>query len=98
MNIRERLEEEMTKCYSLKLLKNRVKKCNEILPDCVQAQEHVVSFARCECKTCARTRRVMDNGTVRFQNIRDIIYICGIWQIFDQYTSFQPDGLKLLAA
>ncbi len=56
MNIRERLDEEMTKCYSLKLLKNRVKKCNEILPDCVQAQEHVVSFARCECKTCARTR------------------------------------------
>ena len=58
MNIRERLEEDMTKCYSLKLFKNRVRKCNEILPDCVL--ENVLSFIRCDCKRCVKTRRVIE--------------------------------------
>ena len=32
-DIRERIEEEMTKCNSLRLYKNRVRKVNNILPD-----------------------------------------------------------------
>ena len=59
--------------YSLELLKNRVKKCNEVLPDCVK--EHVGRFVCCECKRCVRTRQVMDDETVRFQ--RFVVY--GKW-------------------
>ena len=65
-----RRDDQVLFCYSLELLKNRVKKCNEILPDCVK--EHVVSFVRCECKRCVRTRQVMDDETVRFQQF--VIY------------------------
>ena len=64
MNIRERLEEEMTKCYSLKLFKNRVEKCNEILPDDVM--NIVLSFVSCDCKRCVRTRRVLEHQEMRF--------------------------------
>ena len=32
-DIRERIEEEMTKCNSFRLSKNRVRKVNNILPD-----------------------------------------------------------------
>ena len=54
IDIRERLEEEMTKCNSLRLYKNRVKKINNIFPD--EVVENILSFTSCGCKKCVKTR------------------------------------------
>ena len=49
-DIRERIEEEMTKCNSLRLYKNRVRKVNNKLPD--EVVENILSFVQCSCKKC----------------------------------------------
>ena len=58
INIRERLEEEMCNCKSIRPYKNRVRKHNEILPN--EIVENILSFIPCECKRCVRTREVLD--------------------------------------
>ena len=54
-DIRERIEEEMTKCNSLRLYKNRVRKVNNILPDDVV--ENILSFVPCSCKNVLEQER-----------------------------------------
>jgi len=95
MNIRERLEEEMTKCYSLKFFKNRVKKCNEILPDDVM--NIVLSFVSCDCKRCVRTRRVIEIEKRRNQNLRKNWEGVDVEKIYgsERYTAYQEDCVKL---
>ena len=58
-DIRERIEEEMTKCNSLRLYKNRVRKVNNKLPD--EVVENILSFVQCSCKKCVKTRKVIEN-------------------------------------
>ena len=95
LNIKELLEEEMCKCNSLKVLKNKVKKCNNILPDDVM--NNVLSFMSCDCKKCVRTRRVM-NSEVPY-----IKYLNKKWENFDieekiytnEYTKYQNDGVRV---
>ena len=57
IDIRERLEEEMAKCNSLRLYKNRVKKINNIFPN--EVVENILNFTSCECKKCVKTRKVI---------------------------------------
>ena len=61
-DIRERIEEEMTKCNSLRLYKNRVKKINNKLPD--EVVENILSFVQCSCKKCVRTRKVIEKTNI----------------------------------
>ena len=95
LNIRELLEEEMCKCNSLRLFKNKVKKCNEILPDNII--DNIVSYIQCNCRKCVRTRQVM-NSEVPY-----IKYLNKKWEGFDieekiytnEYTEYQNDGLRV---
>ena len=95
MNIRERLMEEMGKCNSLKLFKNRVRKCNEILPDVVL--DNVLSYVGCDCKKCDRTRRVMEIESRRNQNLRKDWENVDIEEIYgsERYNAYQEDCVKL---
>ena len=95
MNIRECLMEEMDKCNSLKLFKNRVKKYNEILPDCVL--NNVLSYVSCDCKKCVRTRRVLDNVMIRIKLMRKDWEGVDIEEIYctERYTEYQEDCLKV---
>ena len=68
-DIRERIEEEMTKCNSLRLYKNRVRKVNNKLPD--EVVENILSFVQCSCKKCVRTRKVIENEHIIIKFIRD---------------------------
>ena len=95
IDIREILEEEMTKCNALRLYKNRVKKCNDILPDDIM--NNVLSFVPCNCKKCVRTRRVIYYENLIIERLRrkwvgfDIeekIYT-------DEYEEYMKDGLKI---
>ena len=94
-DIRERIEEEMTKCNSLRLYKNRVRKVNNILPDDVV--ENIVSFVPCSCKKCVRTRKVIENEYTHVKSLRNK------WDGFDieekmfseEYTKYQQDGLDM---
>ena len=93
MEIRERLEEEMTKCYALKLFKNRVRKCNEILPDCVL--ENVFSFIRCDCKRCDRTRRAF-REPIKIQMLRKQWEGVDVEEISDdQKIDYEKDCIKV---
>lgn len=58
IDIRERLKEEMTKCNSFRLFKNRVRKCNNILSNDVV--ENILSFISCGCKKCIVTGKVVE--------------------------------------
>ena len=95
MNIRERLEEEMTKCYSLNLFKNRVKKCNEILPDCVL--NNVLSYVGCDCKRCVRTRRELVGEMRKIELLRKNWEGVDIEEIYgsERYTAYRDDSLKV---
>ena len=94
-DIRERIEEEMTKCNSLRLYKNRVKKVNNKLPD--EVVENILSFVQCSCKKCVRTRKVIENEHIIIKFIRDK------WDGFDieekmfskEYDEYLQDGLKM---
>ena len=55
IDIRERLEEEMTKCNSLRLYKNRVRKINCIFPD--EVVENILSFVQCIVKNVLKRER-----------------------------------------
>ena len=96
IDIKERIEEEMTKCNSLRLYKNRVRKCNKILPNDVV--ENILSFTSCSCKKCVRTRRVMNSELPSF-----IQYLNSKWEGFDieekiytnEYDRYLYDGLKV---
>ena len=94
MNIRELLEDEMTKCNSLKLFKNRVRKCNEILPDCVL--DNVLSFIQCDCKRCVRTRRAF-REPIRIQMLRKEWEGVDFEEIYgtDQQIDYDKDCLKV---
>ena len=95
LNIRELLEEEMCKCNSLRLFKNRVKKCNEILPDNII--DNILSYIQCNCRKCVRTRRVMNSEPPYIK------YLNKKWEGFDieekiytdEYTKYQNDGLRV---
>ena len=95
IDIRERLEEEMTKCNALRLYKNRVKKVNNILPD--EVVENILSFVQCSCKKCVKTRKVIENEHMIVKFIRDK------WDGFDieekmfseEYDEYLQDGLKM---
>ena len=95
MNIRERLEDEMTKCYSLKLFKNRVRKYNEILPDCVL--DHVLSYVGCDCKRCVRTKRVFGMEMTGIKILRKQWEEVDIKEISStaRYNAYQEDCFKL---
>ena len=94
-DIRERLEEEMTKCNSFRLYKNRVRKVNNILPDDVV--ENILSFVPCSCKKCVKTRKVIENEHMIVKVIRDK------WNGFDieekmfseEYDEYLQDGLRM---
>ena len=96
LNIRKLLEEEMYKCNSLRLFKNRVKKCNEILPDNII--DNIVSYIQCNCRKCVKTRRVMNSEPPSL-----IKYLNKKWEGFDieekiytnEYNRYQNDGLKV---
>ena len=94
MEIRELLEDEMTKCNSLKLFKNRVRKCNEILPDCVL--DNVLSFIQCGCKKCDRTRRAF-REPIRIQMLRKEWENVDVEEIYGskRYTSYREACLKV---
>ena len=68
-DIRERIEEEMTKCNSLRLYKNRVRKVNNIFPD--EVVENILSFVQCSCKKCVRTRKVIENEYTYVKSLRN---------------------------
>ena len=95
IDIRERLEEEMTKCNSLRLYKSRVRKINNIFPD--EVVENILSFTSCRCKKCVKTRKVIENEYTYVKSLRNK------WDGFDieekmfseEYTKYQQDGLKI---
>ena len=94
-DIRERIEEEMTKCNSLRLYKKRVRKVNNKLPD--EVVENILSFVQCSCKKCVRTRKVIENEYTYVKSLRNK------WDGFDieekmfseEYTKYQQDGLDM---
>ena len=94
-DIRERIEEEMTKCNSLRLYKNRVRKVNNIFPD--EVVENILSFVPCSCKKCVKTRKVIENEHMIVKFIRDK------WDGFDieekmcseEYDEYLQHGLKM---
>ena len=94
-DIRERIEEEMTKCNSLRLYKNRVRKVNNKLPD--EVVENILSFVQCSCKKCVKTRKVIENEHIIIKFIRDK------WDGFDieekmfseEYDEYLQDGLRI---
>ena len=94
-DIRERIEEEMTKCNSLRLYKNRVRKVNNELPD--EVVENILSFVQCSCKKCVKTRKVIENEHIIIKFIRDK------WDGFDieekmfskEYDEYLQDGLRM---
>ena len=94
-DIRERLEEEMTKCNSLRLYKNRARKINDTLPD--EVVENILSFVQCSCKKCVKTRKVIENEHMIVKFIRDK------WDGFDieekmfseEYDEYLQDGLRM---
>ena len=69
IDIRERLEEEMTKCNSLRLYKSRVRKINNIFPD--EVVENILSFTSCRCKKCVKTRKVIENEYTYVKSLRN---------------------------
>ena len=95
IDIRERLEEEMTKCNSLRLYKNRVKKINNIFPD--EVVENILSFTSCGCKKCVKTRKVIENEHMIVKVVRDK------WNGFDieekmfseEYDKYLEDGVRM---
>ena len=95
IDIRERLEEEMTKCNSLRLYKNRVKKINNIFPD--EVVENILSFTSCGCKKCVKTRKVIKKEDMIVKVMRDK------WNGFDieekmfseEYDKYLKDGLRI---
>ena len=97
IDIRERLEEEMTKCNSLRLYKNRVKKINNIFPD--EVVENILSFTSCGCKKCVKTRKIVENISPYEQEIYDRWKGVDIEEIYcsDEYDKYLQDGLKLWA-
>ena len=94
-DIRERLEEEMTKCNSLKLYKDRVRKLNNIFPD--EVVENILSFTSCGCKKCVKTRKVIDEEVEYIQLIRnkwDGINLKG--KMFSkEFKEYLQDGLRI---
>ena len=95
IDIRERLEEEMTKCNSFRLYKNRVRKVNNILPDDVV--ENILSFVQCSCKKCVKTREVVEYICPYEQELYDRWKGVDIEDIYcsDKYDKYLQDGLKL---
>ena len=95
MNIRECLIEEMGNCNSLKLFKNRVKKCNEILPDDVL--DNVLSYVGCDCKRCVRTRRVLEHEVRLIELIRKDWEEVDVEEIYctERYTAYRDDCLTV---
>ena len=95
IDIRERLEEEMTKCNSLRLYKNRVRKINNIFPDDVV--ENILSFVQCSCKKCVKTREVVEDICPYEQELFDRWKGVDIEKIYcsDEYDKYLQDGLKL---
>ena len=95
IDIRERLEEEMTKCNSLRLYKNRVRKINYIFPD--EVVENILSFVQCSCKKCVKTRKVIKNEYTHVNCLRNK------WNGFDieenmfseEYDKYLQDGLDM---
>ena len=95
IDIRERLEEEMTKCNSLRLYKSRVRKINNIFPD--EVVENILSFTSCRCKKCVKTRKVIENEHMIVKVMRDK------WNGFDieekmfskEYDEYLQDGLRM---
>ena len=94
-DIRERLEEEMTKCNSLRLYKNRVRKVNNIFPN--EVVEKILSFVSCGCKKCVKTRKVIEKEYTHVNCLRNK------WDGFDieknmfseEYDEYQQDGLDM---
>ena len=95
IDIRERLEEEMTKCNSFRLYKNRVKKMNNIFPD--EVVENILSFTSCGCKKCVRTKKVIKKEDMIIKWTRDK------WNGFDieekmfseEYDKYLEDGVRM---
>ena len=95
LNIKELLVEEMTKCNSLRLFKNRVRKYNNKLSNDII--ENVLSFIPCSCKKCVKTRKVIENEYTHVKHLRNK------WDGFDieekmfseEYTKYQQDGLSI---
>ena len=95
IDIRERLEEEMTKCNSLRLYKNRVRKVNNVFPD--EVVENILSFTSCGCKKCVKTREVVEYICPYEQELYDRWKGVDIEDIYcsDEYDKYLQDGLKL---
>ena len=95
IDIKERIEEEMSKCNSLRLYKNRVRKCNKILPN--EVLENILSFTSCSCKKCVKTGKIIENEYIYIKHLRNK------WDGFDieekmfseEYTKYQQDGLSI---
>ena len=95
IDIREILEEEMTKCNSLRLYKNRIKKINNIFPN--EVVENILSCVSCRCTKCVRTRKVIENEHMIVKVMRDN------WDGFDieekifseEYDKYLQDGLRM---
>ena len=94
-DIRERIEEEMTKCNSLRLYKNRVRKVNNKLPD--EVIENILSFVQCSCKKCVRTRKVIEDISPYEKELYDRWKGVDIEEIYcsDEYDKYLHDGLIL---
>ena len=95
IDIKKRIEEEMTKCNSLRLYKNRVRKMNNIFPN--EVVENILSFTSCGCKKCVRTRKVMEKEHIIVKFMRDK------WDGFNieekmfskEYDEYLQDGLRI---
>ena len=95
IDIRERLEEEMTKCNSFRLYKNRVRKVNNIFPD--EVVENILSFVPCSCKKCVKTRKVIEDISPYEKELYDRWKGVDIEEIYcsDEYDKYLHDGLIL---
>ena len=93
--MRERIEEEMVKCNSLRIFKNRVREINNIFPD--EVVENILSFVQCSCRKCVRTRKVIEKENMIVKFMRDK------WDGFyieenmfsEKYDEYLQDGLRI---
>ena len=93
-DIRERLENEMSKCNSLQIYKNIAKKCCHNIPN--ELTDNILCFVSCDCKKCKKTRQVLDNESLDAKKLRLVWEKVDFEDIYctDEYTKYCRDSLK----
>ena len=93
-DIRERLENEMSKCNSLQIYKNIAQKCCHYIPN--DLTDNILCFVNCDCKKCKKTRKVLDNKCLSAKELRWAWEGVDFEDIYctDEYTEYCRDSLK----